>query len=248
MAEVLPEPPRSLPSVPSGGSFARETGWLFLFALTMGIFEAAVVVYLNRLQMLGELSFARDRGIAALLLKTEVLREAASLAMIASVAALTARGFVSWLARAALIFGVWDIIYYVFLKILIGFPASPLTWDVLFLIPTAWLGPVLAPVLVSLALIGGGLLFLRRERDGRPLRPAAWHWLLAVAGGAVVILSFILDTPADFDGLHYPARFRWEVFLTGLVASLLALAAAARRHDTTVLQVEASIPREASRI
>ena len=38
-------------------------------------------------------------------------------------------------------FGIWDVFYYVFLKVLIGWPESLLTWDVLFLIPLTWVGP-----------------------------------------------------------------------------------------------------------
>ena len=216
---------RGRPSSP----IASELLWLVVFSVTMGIFEGAVVVYLNRLLVVGELSLADDRGAARLLLGTEVLREAASLIMIAAVAALAARGFVARLARAAIIFGIWDIVYYVVLRLLIAFPATLFTWDVLFLIPRPWLGPVLAPVVVSVGLIAGGVHFMIRERDGNPVTPAPWHWALAVAGGLIVILSFVMDSPLDFDGRNYPARYRWEVFLVGFVAAVAAFAFAVRR-------------------
>lgn len=196
----------------------------------MGIFEGAVVVYLNRLQYLGELASLSDPRASRLIL-TEVIREAASIGMIVSVACLTARGLIPRLAQTAVIFGIWDIVYYIFLRWAIGFPATPLTWDVLFLIPGPWLGPVLAPILVSLALIVGGWSTLLREAAGRGPRPGVSHWALAIAGGLVVIASFMMDAPADFNGFNFPVRFRWEVFLSGLAMSTVAFALAMRRGE-----------------
>ena len=211
-----------------GRSLIWLSVWTAVFGVTMGFFEAAVVVYLNRLQALGELAFS-PQGRPGVLLVTEVLREAASLGMICAVACLSARGLVPRLAQAGIIFGLWDVFYYVFLRLLIGFPATPLTWDVLFLIPRPWLGPVLAPVLVSAALVACGFHALWAERCGREIRPAAWHWVLGLAGGLVVVLSFTIGTPADFTGTNFPSRFRWEVFLPGLTAGLAAYLAATRR-------------------
>ncbi|HNT42130.1 MAG TPA: hypothetical protein PKN78_07855, partial [Tenuifilaceae bacterium] len=56
---------------------------------------------------------------------------------------------------------VWDIFYYVFLKLLIGWPTSMLTWDLLFLIPVTWTGPVVAPVAISLMMITLALVILK---------------------------------------------------------------------------------------
>ena len=214
----------------------RELGWTFAFAVTMGFFEAAVVVYLNRLQSLGELSVppgfptsVSPGSPTGLLILTEVLREAASLLMIASVACLTARGAVARLAQAAVIFGIWDICYYLFLRLLIQFPETLLSWDVLFLIPRPWVGPVLAPLLVSAALVAGGLHALSRERRGEGLRPAPWKWGVALLGGLLVILSFMLDTPAEFDGTNFPSRFRWPLFLAGLALGAAAYLSSLRR-------------------
>ena len=52
-------------------------------------------------------------------------------------------------AGFVVVFGVWDIFYYVFLRVLVTWPASLLDWDILFLIPLPWVGPVLAPVLIA---------------------------------------------------------------------------------------------------
>jgi hypothetical protein len=197
----------------------------------MGFFEAAVVVYLLHLQSLGEFA-ALAHPFESHVLLTEVLREAASLGMITSVACLATTGLVARLGIASLVFGLWDIFYYVFLRLLVGFPESLLTWDVLFLIPTPWVGPVLAPILVSIALCVGGVHAFVRHVGGQASLPSGWHWVMAVAGALIVIVSFTMDTPADFDGSDFPQRFRWEVFLAGLAIALTAYLAWAFRRPT----------------
>ena len=212
---------------------------LVIFAVTMGIFEGAAVVYLNRLQALGEFA-GLSSPMSSVIVVTEVLREAASIVMIVAVAAVAARGFIPRLARTAIIFGIWDIVYYIVLRVLIGFPATLLTWDVLFLIPKPWVGPVAAPILVSIALVTAGWIAILREKSAGRISPHVWHWALAVAGGLVVIGSFLIDTPAAFDGTNFPARFRWEVFLPGFALGLAAFVSAARRQSPSPDRIPAS--------
>ena len=69
--------------------------------------------------------------------------------MLGSVALAVARNLHEWIAAFAIAFGVWDIFFYVFLKLMIHWPESLSTWDILFLIPLPWVGPVWAPVLVA---------------------------------------------------------------------------------------------------
>ena len=198
-----------------------------VFGMTMSLFEAAVVVYLRRLWDLGEVD------VTALSLRnpivlTEVLREAASLGMIGSVAFLAGRRAVERIAHAAVIFGTWDVLYYVFLRLLIGWPSSLLEWDALFLIPRPWIGPVLAPILVSSALVAGGMLVLLREAAGRPVRPLKLEWLAAVLGGGLVIGSFLtVDVPQTRTGA--PQGFSWVLFSTGLALALAGFMRSLRR-------------------
>ena len=76
--------------------------------------------------------------------------------MLAAAGLAIAGNFRQWLAGFMISFGVWDIFYYVFLRLLIGWPESLMTWDLLFLLPVPWVGPVIAPVLVSLSMIVAG--------------------------------------------------------------------------------------------
>ena len=109
--------------------------------------------------------------------------------MLAAFALIAGRNFNQRMAAFAVAFGLWDISFYAFLKLMIHWPDSLNTWDILFLIPLPWIGPVLAPVLVSAALIVCGLISL--IRGGIPARLP--HWLFMIAGGLVVILSFVWD-------------------------------------------------------
>jgi hypothetical protein len=59
-------------------------------------------------------------------------------------------------------FTVWDLTYYLFLRVLDGWPASVMDRDVFFLIPVAWVGPVLtALVLSTLVLAAASAVYLR---------------------------------------------------------------------------------------
>jgi di/tricarboxylate transporter len=113
------------------------------------------------------------------------------------------------------------------------------------LIPLPWLGPVIAPILVSLTMIGlsTNLLFLD-EYNGE-VRVKFAEWLLLLAGAGLVFISFIwnysvLLVQAGFGARfwnpamkqhflnlaysYYPGFFNWPVFFLGLGAVLLGTA------------------------
>src|SRR5882672_5956538 len=78
----------------------------------------------------------------------------------------------------SLAFGIWDICYYAWLWVFIGWPPSLLTWDVLFLIPVPWLAPVLAPLIVSACLVAGALWGLTLHARGATPRFPRVVWVL----------------------------------------------------------------------
>jgi hypothetical protein len=90
-------------------------------------------------------------------------------------------------------FGVWDIFYYIALKIMIGWPASLLTWDLLFLIPWSWLGPVLAPVINSLTMIFMAVLIVRRDESASPVKPRPINMILILSGAAIILYTYLID-------------------------------------------------------
>jgi hypothetical protein len=197
-------------------SARRDYAWLWVLALAMGWFEASVVVYLRALYYPGGFSFP------VVLLPTpiahvEVAREAASLILLAAAARLAGRHSIQRWAAFLLLFGVWDLSYYGFLELILGWPADWATWDILFLIPVPWIGPVWAPCVVAVCLTAAGsYLYLTSDRP-RHYRSIAW---LNVAGaGLLVIVAFTRDwrvvvesrVPAGFPSLVFWIGVAWGV-------------------------------------
>jgi hypothetical protein len=105
------------------------------------------------------------------------------------------------------------------LKLLIGWPASVWTWDVLFLIPVPWAAPVLAPALVAATMILAGSIVIAEEAAGRPFRVSRWDWLAIVAGGLILIAAFCWDWRNIAAG-GMPNPFPWLLFFIGEVVGL----------------------------
>src|SRR5579863_1281657 len=214
-------------------SFLRPVAILLLFSTAFGYLEAAVVSYLRILheparrhyypdrlssEMFPLLTLEQVRAAGQEQQKTvfvEIGREAATMLMLAAIALAVAGNARQWTAAFAIAFGVWDIVFYAGLKLLLGWPSSLSTWDILFLIPVPWVGPVIAPVLVSVAMITGGIWCLWREASGRPLRIGVWSSLGVLLGALVIILSFTLDYGNILAG-GMPNPFHWGVFGLGL--------------------------------
>lgn len=189
-----------------------------LFGVAMGYLEAAVVVYLRRLCGPAGFEFPLAQLPAAVVF-VELGRELATLIMLWSVAMLAGRTGRERFAWFAFLFGVWDIVYYVALRLILGWPASLLTWDVLFLIPLIWTGPVLAPLIVSVSLVGVALLLLRAEalRIHIHLLPAD-RIALGVAL-ALCLFAFMANHGPVYAG-KLPGRFPWGAFILATVLAL----------------------------
>jgi len=169
--------------------FGHPRTALLLYAVAMGYLEAAVVVYLRAIYYPEGFSFPlkpMDAGILGM----EIGREAATVLMIFAIAWAAARSRWQTLIGFALVFGVWDIAYYVGLKILLDWPASLFELDVLFLIPTVWVGPVWAPSLIALPMsVAAWALW---PMDYEVIAPRAWEWSLLLAGCGVLLATFVL--------------------------------------------------------
>ncbi len=213
------------------GGFLGTAGAVLAFGVAFGVIEASVVVYLRGAVGTGAvLPTATGAGLATYG-AIETLREAATLVMIVAVGWLAGRTGLERLAWAAVVFGTWDMTYYAGLRWAIGWPSTLDSWDVLFLIPAPWVGPVWAPIAVSIALVGVGLAAAARYRaGGRPAvgRPEV---LLGLAGGALVVTSFLVDSTRVLGG-DAGAWSGWPLFWLGMALAGLA-AVRAMRHGAT---------------
>jgi len=207
----------------------RRLAWLAIYALAMGWLEAAVVVYLRTIFYPDGFGFPLVPLPPAMAL-IETAREAATVVMILAVAAVAAAGTWEAFLNFAFVFGVWDLAYYAGLRLALGWPPSLTTPDILFLIPVPWVGPVLAPVIVSVLLIAASVALLRvrpaADAAGPRLRPREWG--AAVAGGLLVVLSFTIDWKTVVAGGAAPP-YRWWMFGAGAALGGAGFAAAVAR-------------------
>lgn len=188
--------------------------WLTLFGVALGFFEASVVVYLRQLYYPGVALFPL-KVIPPDILRVELLREFFSIVLILAAAVLSGRNKALRAANFLFIFGVWDLFYYIFLWIVLDWPASVLDWDILFLIPATWVAPVLAPVLCSLSFLAFAVLIHRLARDGWPL-PITWKDIgMAVVASVPIMVSFFLETGNVLAG-GVPRGYSWPLLVLGL--------------------------------
>jgi hypothetical protein len=180
------------------------------FSMAFAYIESAVVVYLRVIFHPHGFDFPLEAfGVTPLakrLLLTEIGREAATLVLI-----VTAAWLFGTTRRERIIFATWDIFYYVWLKVLLNWPASIMDWDILFLIPCAWASPVLYPVLVALVMFAFAVVILQRAARGQPLVITKTDWIGWFAASVAVVVSFCLGgthiTESSYTAHFHPALF-----------------------------------------
>ena len=200
----------------------RKLPLVAVFAIAMAYVEAAVVSYLR--EMYGIEDLVRDLPEAAdRFTGIEIGREAATMVMLLAVGSIAGRKLQDRLGFSVFAFGVWDIAYYLWLALFAGFPDHPLDWDVLFLIPVPWWGPVLAPVLIAAVMCVGGAAAVYGADRGIDWRVTWPNAGIAAAGAAIVLYTFTADGLGALpDGTHAvrevrPSDFQWALFAMGFV-------------------------------
>ena len=179
----------------------------------MALVEAGIVIYLRAIYYPEGFSFP----LAIITTRHfifEIAREAATIFMLISVSALIGKRFWEKFAYFIICFGIWDIFYYVWLKIAIGWPVSLLDWDILFLIPLPWIGPVIAPVTIAIMMIVAGLFILSLFKKGYDFRPSFLAWTLTIIGTLIILYSFMRDTGASLHQ-HMPLPYGYEALIAG---------------------------------
>lgn len=223
------------------GKLSRQLWWLIAFSIAMGFLEAAVVVYLRLLFYPTGFQFPLV-PLDARTSIVEIFREAATIVMLVGVGALAGKNLQQRVAFFLLAFAVWDLFYYVFLKVVLNWPSSWLTWDILFLIPAPWVGPVLSVVIACITMIGfaSAILFHEFRSESKPINGR--EWILIILGSVVSIVSWMWDyinyssriadlSQSALETLsgYIPEYFNWWFFGLGELLLLCAIFLYSRR-------------------
>jgi hypothetical protein len=174
----------------------------------------------------------------------EYIREISTLVMLCCIGAIAGTNFLEKFSYFIYCFGIWDIFYYIWLKVLINWPSSLLTRDILFLIPVVWVGPVLAPVICSITMIILALCVLYFKSKGYYVSMTLHEWLLMLIGAFIILCTFIwdyskliikggfisniwtLEANKNFQQLiskYIPTYYNWYLFIIGEIFILCAL-------------------------
>lgn len=225
---------------------------LGLFGISMGALEGIVVVYLR--QIYYPLGFDFPLAlISPQMISVEWLREAATIIMLISIGMIAGKNSLQRFSYFLYTFAVWDLFYYVLLKLLLNWPASFFTWDILFLIPVPWIGPVLAPLICSLTMIFlSGIIINSQHRDST-FKINLVEWSLIFIGAFIILGTFMWDyseivikedsisrfwTQSNYKHFltdissYHPTHYNWVAFMMGEIMILCAIALMYRRMES----------------
>ena len=215
-----------------------------VYAIGMAWVESACVYYLRTLVGGVDPSRPIPVTIPGALGPVELVREVATLVMLLAIGGLAGHTRRSRIAYTAIAFGVWDVFYYVFLKVMCGWPASLFDWDLLFLLPLPWWGPVIAPVSIAMLMIVWGIIDTQSgSAHDRP--PTSPLWPLTGAGVGLALYVFMADAVGalarggDITTIVAPSSFNWAAFIVSLALMGAPVADLARHARGAARRVQA---------
>lgn len=219
----------------------KKLALIAVFAAAMAFLEAVVVIYLRKIYYAEGFSFPLVGFIEPSILNIEWIRELGTIVMLITIALLAGKKFYERFAYFLFAFGVWDIFYYIWLKLALNWPSSIKEWDLLFLIPWPWAGPVLAPIIISFSLIALALAILYFNKNAKI---KLLEWLIFISGCLIVLYTFLYDYgkliisggfAKDFFTLaqnpefakaissYSPLEYHWALFAFGELLILLSI-------------------------
>lgn len=188
---------------------------VFIFSIAMAYLESAVVVYLRYLYYPMGFVFP-IKMIPNQTLFIELGREAATIIMLLAIALLSSKLKRQRIFFFFFAFGVWDIFYYIWLKIFINWPQTLLTDDLLFLIPVPWIAPVVAPILISVLFIIISIMALKKIEKGKQVEISKTNAAIILVGVLLILISFMWNYQERLISTS-PVEFFWMVFIIGLL-------------------------------
>lgn len=222
--------------------------WIGLFAIAFAMIEAAVVIYIRKIYYPEGFLFPL-KLIGSDIAMVEISREFATMLLLVSIALVADKRFIQAFAWFIYAFAIWDIFYYVFLYVFLGWPQNLLVWDILFLLPFTWVGPVIAPIINSLSMIILAIVVISKKQN---IRLKAYHWIFLIIGALIVIGAYTKDylqfMLTDFNiwqllgggssidiiekaATFIPDNFAWSIFTIGVATHLLVIVDLIRRKN-----------------
>ncbi|NOZ45632.1 MAG: hypothetical protein GXO79_02510 [Chlorobi bacterium] len=223
-------------------STLNKYAWLLIFAIAMAFMESAVVIYLRNIYYPNGFSFPLN-AIDPFIGLVEIVREAATIIMLFSIAVLTGKNRIMRFAYFLFVFAIWDIFYYVFLKLFIGWPENILTWDILFLIPLTWTGPVITPVINSITMILVALTISYFNDKYAKIIKLKLLIILLIIGSVIILFAYVQPyilymrqnfsffemmninnaEVLKFSSTFIPVSFNWLAFGSGVLLQFLSI-------------------------
>jgi hypothetical protein len=210
--------------------------WVIIFSMAFAWVESAVVVYLRTIYFDGgfrfplAINYENGKHVFNPLVRIELGREIATIIILLAVGILAGKKRFHQFCFFMIAFGVWDIFYYIWLYVMVGWPQSLMTWDLLFYVPLPWVGPVITPVLIAMAMVAAGSLILYFEAKGYEIQ---WRWydmVVELGCALLMIIAFcwdwknILQVPGDLARTGIPNPFAWWLYLPAYGVSILYFA------------------------
>ena len=214
----------------------RRWIWVAVFAIAFAWVESAVVVYLREIYFDGVFKFPlvvvweEGKHIIDPLIRIEFGREIATIVMFVAVGWVTGKSKLQRFCFFMIAFGIWDIFYYIWLYIMVGWPESLMSWDLLFYVPLPWVGPVITPLLIAVTMVGAGSLIIYYYKKGYVI---SWRWYdmaIELGCGVLIIVAFcwdwknILQVPGDITRSGVPNPFAWWLYLPAYLFSIIYFA------------------------
>jgi hypothetical protein len=209
---------------------------VILFSIAFAWVESAVVVYLREIYFDGVFKFplvvswVEGKHIIDPLVRIELGREIATIIMLAAAGCLAGKNGLQKFCYFMVVFGVWDIFYYIWLYVMVGWPESLMTWDLLFFVPLPWVGPVITPMIIALTMIVAGSLLIRLDDKGYRIAGRWYDIAIELCFGSLIIVAFcwdwrnILQMPGDMTRDGIPNPFAWWLYVPAYLFSVIYFA------------------------
>ena len=215
-----------------------------IFGIAMAFLETVIVVYLRKMYYPIGFNFPLNPNIESWVYSVEWFREIFTVVMLLCICILAAKKFNERFAYFMYSFAIWDIFYYIWLKIILDWPVSLSTWDILFLIPIPWIGPVLAPLICSITMIIFAFLIIDLEDRGKKTKIMKLEWTFLIIGGLIMLYTWIIDylkliinngylsqffnllNNSEFQkivGNFSPSHYNWMLFIIGEILMIIAI-------------------------